>query len=541
MNYFSPLSLSPDETILAAWDSQFAEAAEDPCLAEGLAHSGNEMFPRFAVCYAELRALPRGARRALQRQLARSPELAAVLPEWMQRGNGIALQHKLARTLAGTALLLALGHGVGHAATITVDTNIPKITADGKCSLIEAIINANDDAATHSDCAAGSGADLIQLPAAATITVANTFSHYFGATGLPTITSEITIEGNGGKIAGKKGARFRLIAVESSGDLTLSNVTVSGGSQNHGGAIFNYGTLTINDSTITGSKANLGGGVFNGAAAVLNIDGSAVSKNTAGYGGGVYDYSGVVTITNSTVTGNKSFVDGGGVYERSGTLAIQYSTISKNTSGRDGAGMHNRDSAATITYSTISGNKTGFFGYGGGIYDRSSETLVENSTISGNKAAVGGGVYNRATLTVSNSTIAKNSAGDGGGIFTARDLTLKRSLISGNQAFFGREIDRFSGTVTRDNYNLFGANNHDGVSGFSPGASDIVPGSGVFISAILAPLAANGGPTQTHALVTGSPAIDAAPADGDCPAADQRGVLRPQGTLCDIGSFEKEP
>jgi hypothetical protein len=539
MNYFSPLSLSPDETILAAWDSQFAEAAEDPCLAEELAHSGNELFPRFALCYAELRALPRGARRALQRRLARSPELAAVLPEWMHRGNGIALQHKLARTLAGAALLLALGHGVGHAATITVNTTIPKInSSDGLCSLIEAIINANDDAATHSDCVAGSGADVIQLPAAATITVANTFTHYYGATGLPTITSEITIEGNGGKIAGKKGASFRLIAVESSGDLTLSNVTVSGGSQNHGGAIFNYGTLTINDSTITGSKANLGGGIFNGSAAVLTIDGSTVSKNTAGYGGGVYDYSGVVTITNSRVTGNKSFVDGGGVYERSGTLAIQYSTISNNTSGRDGAGMHNRDSAATITYSTISGNKTGFFGYGGGIYDRSSETLVENSTISGNKASVGGGIFNRATLTVSNSTIAKNTAIDGGGILNVRDLTLKRSLISGNQAFVGREIDDFD-TVTKNNYNLFGTNGHDGVIGFSPGPTDIVPGGG--LGSILSPLANNGGPTQTHALVSGSPAIDAAPADSDCPAADQRGVARPQGASCDIGSFEKEP
>jgi hypothetical protein len=539
MNYFSPLSLSPDETLLAAWDSQFAEAAGDPCLAEGLAHSGNELFPRFALCYAELRALPRGARRALQRQLARSPELAAVLPEWMQRGHGIALQHKLARTLAGAALLLALGHGVGHAATITVNSTIPKInSSDGLCSLIEAIINANDDAATHSDCAAGSGADVIQLPAAATITVTNTFAHYFGATGLPTITSEITIEGNGGKIAGKKGASFRLIAVESSGDLTLSNVTVSGGSQNHGGAIFNYGTLTINDSTITGSKANLGGGIFNGSAAVLTIDGSTVSKNTAGYGGGVYDYSGVVTITNSRVTGNKSFVDGGGVYERSGTLAIQYSTISNNTSGRDGAGMHNRDSAATITYSTISGNKTGFFGYGGGIYNRSSETLVENSTISGNKASVGGGIFNRATLTVSNSTIAKNTAIDGGGILNVRDLTLKRSLISGNQAFVGREIDDFD-TVTKNNYNLFGTNGHDGVIGFSPGPTDIVPGGG--LGSILGPLANNGGPTQTHALVSGSPAIDAAPADSDCPAADQRGVARPQGASCDIGSFEKEP
>ncbi|MGH7769749.1 MAG: hypothetical protein ACREQP_20060, partial [Candidatus Binatia bacterium] len=261
MNYFSPISLPADETIIAAWDSQFAQAAEDPCLAEALARAGNELFPRFAACYSQLRALPRGARRALQRRLARSGD-PAIPFEW---------QRKLASSLAGAALLLALGHGLAHSATITVGTNIPKINSDGLCSLIEAIINANDDAATHSDCVAGSGADVIDLPAAATHTVTKSRVNYYGATGLPTITSQVTIEGNGGRIAAKKRARFRLFAVDSSGDLTLQNVTVSGGSQHYGGAIFNYGTLAINYSTITGSKAGLGGGVFNGAAASLNI------------------------------------------------------------------------------------------------------------------------------------------------------------------------------------------------------------------------------------------------------------------------------
>ncbi|HEY3303055.1 MAG TPA: right-handed parallel beta-helix repeat-containing protein [Candidatus Binatia bacterium] len=540
MNYFSPVSFPAYETIVAAWDSQVAQAAEDSCLAEALADAGTELFPRFAACYSQLRALPRGARRALQRRLGRSQEFAAVLPKWTQREIGATLQRQLACTLAGAALLLALGQGTGRAATITVDTNIPKINSDGQCSLVEAIINANNDAATHSDCAAGSGADVIELAAATTHTLTNSYANYYGATGLPRITSDITIEGNGAKIAGKKGAHFRLIAVESSGDLTLQNVTVSGGSQHYGGAIFNYGTVTINYSTITGSKAGLGGGVFNGAAASLNIYSSTISKNTAFYGGGIYDYSGAVSIGYSTITGNKAFVDGGGIYERSGSLAVAYSTISKNTSGRDGAGVHNRDSYSTISYSTISGNRAGWLSYGGGIYDRSSTTSIENSTISGNKATYGGGIFNRATLTVSNSTVAKNSAFDGGGIFNLRDLTLKRSLISGNRAFWGREIDNY-GTVARNNYNLFGTDNRDGVLGFSPGATDIVPASGVFIGDILAPLADNGGATFTHALVAGSPAIDAAPADADCPSADQRGVARPQGASCDIGSFELEP
>src|SRR5438093_1792731 len=128
MNYFQPFSLSTDETIVAAWDSQVTQAAETPWLEQTLLARCGELFPRFAACYAQLRALPRGARRTLQRQLARSRELATISPEW---------QPKLARTLAGTALLLALAHGVSQAATITVNTNIPKINPDGLCSLIE--------------------------------------------------------------------------------------------------------------------------------------------------------------------------------------------------------------------------------------------------------------------------------------------------------------------------------------------------------------------------------------------------------------------
>ena len=61
MNYFQTYSLSPDEAIIAAWDSQLAEAADTPCPAEALTAQSSELFPRFAACYAQLRALPRGA------------------------------------------------------------------------------------------------------------------------------------------------------------------------------------------------------------------------------------------------------------------------------------------------------------------------------------------------------------------------------------------------------------------------------------------------------------------------------------------------
>lgn len=259
MNYFDPYSSYPDQTIVAAWDTQVTEAAQAPWLAEILRRRGTELFPRFAACYAELRALPRGARRAVQRQVASSRALPAIFPEWFQNGGGLALRHKLARSLAGAALLLALGQGAAMAATITVTTKDPRVRPDGQCSLIEAIVNANNDAATHADCPAGSGADTIVLPAKARVRLRDVHDNTYGPTGLPLITSPITIEGNSAKIVRGGGAPFRLIAVSNSGDLTLRNVTISGGyafSDNGGGIYNNGGTLTIQNSTISQNTAN---------------------------------------------------------------------------------------------------------------------------------------------------------------------------------------------------------------------------------------------------------------------------------------------
>src|SRR5215468_9613419 len=179
MNYLDLYSAYPDRTITSAWDAQLKCGSKNPWLNEALRRHGHDLFARFAACYADLRALPRAARRALQRQLARSSELAAVLPEYLQRG-GRRLQHKMAWSLAGAALLLALGQGVGAAATITVTTNNPNIAADGQCSLIEAIVNANNDAATFPDCAAGSGADTIVLPANVNLTLSAVFGKTYG-------------------------------------------------------------------------------------------------------------------------------------------------------------------------------------------------------------------------------------------------------------------------------------------------------------------------------------------------------------------------
>jgi hypothetical protein len=474
MNYFDLYSSYPDRTITAAWDSQVKEADNTPWLAGTLTECGDELFVRFAACYAELSALPRSARRALQRQLARSSELAAILPEYLQQG-GRRLQHRMAWSLAGAALLLALGQGVATAATITVTTNNPSIASDGQCSLIEAIVNANNDAATHADCPAGSGADTIVLPAKANVLLSEVYGNIGNPIGLPPITSRITIEGSGATIARQGNApAFRLMAVINSGDLALQSVTLSGGSSGGGGAVFNSGRLSIKNSIISG---NTSGGIGNSG--TLTIENSTITNNTANlYGGGLGNVFGTATIVNSTISGNTAGSTGGGIDNYAGRLTISNSTISGNSAKKGGGGVS---------------NFSGFY-YGGGT------------------------------------------------------LTLNNSLIAGNQAPVAPEIENVSSVVNANNFNLFGSNGNAGVSGFIPGPTDIVPG--VPLEKILGPLQNNGGPTQTHALVDGSPALDAGDpggcrdSQGSLLSTDQRGFARhvdsnnDGAARCDIGAFE---
>ncbi|HEY2988123.1 MAG TPA: right-handed parallel beta-helix repeat-containing protein [Candidatus Binatia bacterium] len=437
MNYFQPYAL--DETIVAAWDSQIAET---PWLAQSAAAQSADLFPRFATCYAKLRALPRGSRRALQRQLARSQGPAAIPLEW---------QPKLARALAGAALLLALRQGSVQAATITVNTNIPKILADGKCSLVEAMVNANDTATgqPYADCAAGdpTGADTIILRKGTQTLV----DFYYYGLGLPPVTSQITIQGNGAKIVRAKNAPdFGLFLVRSyGGDLTLNNLTLSGGTQ-YVGAVSNHGTLRITNCVITGNRAVSGGGIYNRGLGYISD--STISTNRATFGGGVFNI-GSLRIINSVITGNTASGFGGGVDNAySISLSIENSTITKNSSD-NGGGVSNYGGTFKISNSTISKNTA--IHDGGGVYnnpayDGSSSSII-GSTITGNSSVRGGGVFNsrnnysygfKTTLSISNSTISKNSATNGGGIFSeypgAGLATMlyvnQNSTIQGNKA-----------------------------------------------------------------------------------------------------------
>jgi Ca2+-binding RTX toxin-like protein len=197
----------------------------------------------------------------------------------------------------------------------------------------------------------------------------------------------------------------------------------------------------------------------------------------------------------------------------------------------------------TVAYSTIAGNAAD--GGGGGVANDSGTLTVTHSTISGNDALRGDGVANSDIFTLTHSTVTGNAvARDGGGIRNGYSgvLTLSRTLVTGNTAPFGPELANSGGLVVEDSYSLFGVAGDADVVGFLPDPTDVAPGPEVQLSDILEPaLADRGGPTLTHALVPGSPALNVSPADADCAPTDQRGVSRPQGARYDIGAVEQGP
>jgi hypothetical protein len=283
--------------------------------------------------------------------------------------------------------------------------------------------------------------------------------------------------------------------------------------------------LTIADGDVSGS----GGGLYNkGNVTLTNV---TVSSSTAsGNGGGLYD-GGVMTLTNVTLTGNSAGSGGGLQEDNNGTLMLTDCTVSGNT-GVFGGGIWLHTGAATMTGDTMSGNHGA---YGGGVRNSDGTLTLTNCTLSGNSATSNGaGISNIATTTVINCTVAGNSAAhDGGGI--EGTVTLGNTIVATNTASIaGPDAD---GTVTSKGDNLIG--NTSGSSGWT--GTDVLN-----TNPDLGTLANNGGPTQTMALLTGSPAIDAGAnsiSGLTIPTTDERGALRGSagpnaGSTVDIGAYE---
>jgi hypothetical protein len=184
----------------------------------------------------------------------------------------------------------------------------------------------------------------------------------------------------------------------------------------------------------------------------------------------------------------------------------------------------------TIVNSTISGNSAG--DSGGGI--NASFLTIMNSTISGNAASYSGGGIDAGGVVITNSTISGNSAGSGGGIYHyVGNLEISDTIL--NAGASGENIFNNGGTVTSHGYNI----SSDDGGGYLTGLGDQIN-----TDPLLGPLQDNGGPTFTHALLPGSPAIDAGdPNFTPPPFHDQRGLCfyRVFNGRIDVGSFEWQP
>lgn len=243
--------------------------------------------------------------------------------------------------------------------------------------------------------------------------------------------------------------------------------------------------------------------------------------------------SGVVS--HLTITGGNTTTSGGGIWTIGSQLKIQNCTLTENTAAWTGGGLHNDLGTIVMIDSTISHNRAsdggGIFQSTGSMSSPSNITLI-NTTVSQNSADMGGGIsHSGADLRVVSSTIAGNEAPSGSAIFDWGERTAwTNSLIAGECEIASPQFPPTS----------------NGGNMESPGATCFFSGPGDRMKVpdlLLGPLADNGGPTLTHALLPGSPAIDAGTAAG-CPATDQRGYQRPaDGDLdgmaaCDIGAFE---
>lgn len=404
----------------------------------------------------------------------------------------LAIRQLVAAALVSAGGLMAASSAT--AATIAPNTFGDDNTANGNCTLREAVRAANEDAAVDA-CTAGTGADQVQLAAGTyTLSVAGSAENAATTGDLDISDADgLTIKGDPAGSTVDASGIDRVFDVQANVAGTFERLTIRGGitpnvgGDDDGGGILvqGGGTANVIDATITRNTAQrAGGGIELDAGATANVTRSTLSENRANSddGGGLdLDAAGATaTVIDSTIAQNSAFDDGGGIESEDGaTLNVTNSTISQNSVAGSGASPD-----------------------GGGIrtFGAGSVTTVTSSTIAANSAA-----------------------GIGGGLEQQNDgaVNVKGTIVAQNTAATGPDCD----AATSQGNNLIQDTTGCTIAGQQ--ASDITGQD-----PLLGQLDDNGGLTQTHALAADSPAIDAGPADA--PPADQRGVARNP----DIGAYE---
>ncbi len=505
--------------------------------------------------------------------------------------NGLIARRARLRVFV-LALLVVLSLAVGplaQAATFVVSTTSDAVDvapgngvcadALGACSLRAAIQEAN----------ALAGVDRIELSAGVYVLSLAGRGEDLAATGDLDVRSPLALVGAGAGVTVIDANEIdRVLDVHpGSGSVRVEGVTVRRGSSasppfpgHVGGGILNSAALTIVDSAVVSNRApdlsGAGGGVYNAATGVLVIDDSEIASNSANDIGGGLANLGSAEVTASTVRGNGarhigggiynggslrirlstiesnsiSTVNGGGIYHGAGTLEILDSSVINNSSPSEGGGLVSR-AAGSIVGTTFAGNVAGqggpsTGGGGGAIYHTAGPLTLVNSTLSGNRTyGTGGGIWaTGGSVALVFSTIVGNGvvevtpgffpAGGGVRLDATASGSLQGTLLADNVSASGTPGAAVAANCTGSSRpTSLGYNLEDAATCALSGAGDLSN-----VEPLLGPLADNGGPTLTHALLPSSPAIDAGDNAG-CPSTDQRGVARPQGMRCDIGAFEK--
>jgi hypothetical protein len=397
---------------------------------------------------------------------------------------------------------------LAHGATITVtNTN-----DSGAGSLRQALIDASDG-------------DTISFAVAGTIGLTS---------GELLVDKSITISGPGaGSLAMDGNATSLVFHIGSGKTVTISGLTITNGT---GGISNDNATLTLGNCTISG---NSGVGISNGwyDYSTLTLSNCTVTGNS---GDGISNFTGsgesYLQISDSVVSGNSGGGISNGAYYEGSSAGIQITNCT--ISGNSGVGIYNTGynggAGGEITNSTISDNGGGISNIGSGVGGGAGLTL-SNCTISGNSSV---GIYNQggcctssgAGVDISNSTLSGNS---GGGIANGAPQGgwIRNTVFKAGAA--GENIVNYSGaTIISLGYNLSSDNGGGVLTG---------PGDQINTDPMLGPLQDNGGPTFTHELLIGSPAIDAGdPNFTPPPFYDQRGpdFYRVMNGRIDIGSFE---
>jgi hypothetical protein len=365
------------------------------------------------------------------------------------------------------------------------------------------------------------------------------------------IKSNVTLVGAGAAttiltiLPGKpqSGVNDRVVHVFTAATVTIDGVTITGGileSATGGAGIRNAGNLTLRNCVVHSNGMNKvsndGGGIYNEAPPTawdppptLNLYNTTVWGNNASHGAGIYN-RGVLNITDSAISRNEAENTGGGVYAvASGSTTVTRSTIDGN-SATYGGGLNIDGGALTMSNCTVSGN-VGRHGRGGALWLASKNATIGSCTFHNNTNGVfSGWEKENAAMYVNSGTVSVRATifDESGPADSTRKSTKEVAC------------KRNGGTIVSQGYNIdLGASCQFGGADQSDTDAKLDPN-----------LANNGGPTQTHALLAGSPAIDAihyldANNAGFVPSTDQRGVGRPQVQtgfvtywVVDIGAFE---